>query len=192
MEVISRWEAKRLGERFYFSGVACKHGHLSERLVSSGVCRVCKVISSREERKADPGTWSRRRQRDPEKYRAYRRNYYHTKNKENHLRVAKATRNPLTHRCGEARRRARKRGNGGLCSREEALEILRLQKYKCACGCGTKLGKEGQHGHLDHIVPVIRGGSSDRRNLQWLAKPCNCSKHARDPVQWRQSLGYLL
>lgn len=41
MEIISRWEAKDKGLKFYFTGQPCKRGHTSERYVSGGACVEC-------------------------------------------------------------------------------------------------------------------------------------------------------
>lgn len=82
--------------------------------------------------------------------------------------------------------------SSGQHTHKDAMELLKIQKYKCACGCGAKIGKKGQRGHLDHIVPLAKGGRNDKYNIQWLANRCNLSKHAKDPIEWRQSLGQLL
>ena len=42
MQIISKKEAKEQGLIFYYTGKACKQGHLSIRLVAGGACRVCK------------------------------------------------------------------------------------------------------------------------------------------------------
>ena len=39
--IISRDGAIALNLKNYFTGIPCKHGHISERLVSSQVCSVC-------------------------------------------------------------------------------------------------------------------------------------------------------
>lgn len=39
--IVSRLEAKSLGLTRYFTGISCKHGHLSERLVSNSTCIEC-------------------------------------------------------------------------------------------------------------------------------------------------------
>jgi len=39
---------------------------------------------------------------------------------------------------------------------------------------------------------VIAGGANDRANLQLLCGSCNKSKHAKDPIDFMQSRGFLL
>ena len=43
IEIISRKEAKKRGLKRYFTGKACKHGHVAERRVSDGGCRECRA-----------------------------------------------------------------------------------------------------------------------------------------------------
>lgn len=53
------------------------------------------------------------------------------------------------------------------------------QGWKCKY-CGHDIsGKEASH--LDHIVPVAKGGTSDRDNLQLLCRRCNIRKSAHQP-----------
>lgn len=40
--------------------------------------------------------------------------------------------------------------------------------------------------HLDHVFPAIRGGHSRADNLVVACVPCNLSKGARTPAEWRQ------
>lgn len=41
MEVITRKDARARGEKTYFTGVACKNGHVARRYVQSGTCSAC-------------------------------------------------------------------------------------------------------------------------------------------------------
>jgi hypothetical protein len=41
MDIITREQAITLGLKKYFDGLPCKHGHISERYVSSGCCAKC-------------------------------------------------------------------------------------------------------------------------------------------------------
>lgn len=48
VELISRKEAIGLGLHTYFTGVACKYGHISARRVNNGCCTACaKILTSR-------------------------------------------------------------------------------------------------------------------------------------------------
>lgn len=44
MNIISRAEAARKGRKTYFTGIPCKHGHISERYTSNNVCITCSNI----------------------------------------------------------------------------------------------------------------------------------------------------
>lgn len=87
-----------------------------------------------------------------------------------------------------ANRRARKRGAEGSVSPDIIPKLLKLQKGKCPC-CGKPLGKDF---HLDHIVPLIEGGTNADNNMQLLRKKCNLQKSRKDPVQFMQERGFLL
>jgi 5-methylcytosine-specific restriction endonuclease McrA len=46
-------------------------------------------------------------------------------------------------------------------------------------------GADGPTLHCDHIIPVSRGGRSVMENLATACGPCNVSKGARTPEEWR-------
>jgi hypothetical protein len=52
-KIITRSEAKALGLKRYFTGKPCKHGHVSERLVSDWVCTECHSEKRRNWRAAN-------------------------------------------------------------------------------------------------------------------------------------------
>lgn len=74
------------------------------------------------------------------------------------------------------RRRARLLGNGIY--EVSAKDMRRLLAQSCAA-CG------GAGEHVDHIVPVSRGGHHAIGNLQMLCKACNLSKHKKLSIEWR-------
>lgn len=82
---------------------------------------------------------------------------------------------------------ARKRTNGGSVTATDLKHMETRAKGRCA-GCGKKATPL----HLDHIIPVARGGASDPNNLQLLCAPCNQSKGAKDAITWAQHNGRLL
>lgn len=66
--------------------------------------------------------------------------------------------------------------------------IKKLQRGKCAI-CRVRLNDDW---HMDHIVPLAKGGLHEARNIQLLCAPCNLKKSAKDPIEHMQSLGRLL
>lgn len=85
-------------------------------------------------------------------------------------------------------RRALKKEVGGTHTVSDIQDIYRLQMGKCAI-CRKKLDESY---HVDHIMPIARGGSNARSNLQLTHGSCNQKKHEKDPIDHMQSLGFLL
>lgn len=71
------------------------------------------------------------------------------------------------------------------------IELIRnAQRDKCAmpdCRCDLT-----SKGHVDHIMPISRGGSNWPRNLQLLCGSCNHQKHSKDPLDFARKRGLLL
>ena len=95
--------------------------------------------------------------------------------------------NPEACRINNQTRRAKK-VSGGRLSKGLSQKLFALQKGKCPC-CGQPLGDDY---HLDHIVPLARGGLNVDANIQLLRKTCNHQKHAKSQTEFMQSRGFLL
>ena len=65
--------------------------------------------------------------------------------------------------------------------------LLVAQRGKCA-SCYAKVIEKH---HLDHIVPLAKGGTHDRSNFQLLCPTCNFKKSAKDPLAFMQERGKL-
>lgn len=81
----------------------------------------------------------------------------------------------------EHTRRARNRGNGGTHTVWDIARILALQGHKCLY-CATALTPNNTH--IDHIVPLFRGGYNGADNLCGSCEACNVSKGRKDPIDW--------
>ena len=90
-------------------------------------------------------------------------------------------------RVQQSKRRARKRNAGGTYTIADIKQLFQLQRGKCAC-CRKNLNKY----HVDHRMPLAKGGSNNRGNLELLCPSCNHSKSAKHPVDFMQSRGFLL
>jgi len=86
-------------------------------------------------------------------------------------------------------RRAQQRACFGKLSKGLFQKLMKLQKSKCAC-CKSDLAKIKPH--MDHIMPLALGGENTDSNIQLLCYVCNQSKHAKHPVEFMQSRGFLL
>lgn len=97
--------------------------------------------------------------------------------------------NPEKVRINSSNKRAIKKKATGVLSKDIAKKLLILQKNRCAC-CKIEFIKVKYH--LDHIIALINGGEHSDKNLQILCQSCNCSKSAKNPIDFMQSRGYLL
>lgn len=89
-------------------------------------------------------------------------------------------------------RKARKRSAQGSHTAKDVSFIFDSQRGLCA-NCKARLFKSGkQKFHVDHIMPLARGGSNGKENLQCLCPACNLSKNAKDPISWANQNGRLL
>lgn len=96
--------------------------------------------------------------------------------------------NPEKYRARVRNRRARLRYNGGKHSGQEIVDILKLQRNRCA-SCREKLKGKYQ---VDHIIPLAKGGKNDRANLQVLCAKCNRAKSDKDPLIFAREMGFLI
>ncbi len=198
----SRAAAKQAQSRFYLTGTACKHGHLSKRYTVTARCVVCALAQSIRWRRDNPDFLSRldhdkkldRDRRYTERHRealkARERAAYAANPIPKRTSVTNwQKRNPLkvTVRCEN--QRARRAKAEGFHTADDIARIRRCQHNKCAwCKISFKTTKA----YIDHIAPIARGGSNWPRNIQLLCRPCNQRKHALDPIEWAQRNGRLL
>lgn len=164
-------------------------------------CRANWLLRNIEKAKKDSAEWKRA---NPDKVRKAVKKYadrntekiskksaeYHAANKEEiNARHRKYCRdNPHLFRIYAQNRIARKKMSSGVLSVNLAEKLFKLQNGKCAC-CGLPLGEEY---HLDHIMPLALGGTNEDWNIQLLKAECNLSKHAKHPIDFMQSKGFLL
>jgi 5-methylcytosine-specific restriction endonuclease McrA len=203
-----REAARLLGQTRYTNGRPCKHGHTSERFVSSGGCIACLEARSaafKFNRRDEYLTWRKAHyQANRDKFNERCREYYtvnrerlaarargwHERNAEHaHARHAKwREANPEKVAAIKRNRRARQSAAEGSHTAADTLHRLELQGGKCAC-CTKKVGRKY---HVDHIVPLSKGGSNWPKNLQILCPTCNARKKDKDPIDFMKSQGLLL
>ena len=87
----------------------------------------------------------------------------------------------------QQKRRALKLGNGGSYTKEQWLDTLEYFDYKCAY-----TGECIKHScHVEHIVPVSKGGTSYIWNLVPSTGSANYSKGNRGMEEWYREQEYF-
>ena len=85
-------------------------------------------------------------------------------------------------------RRAREIGAEGQFTKAEVEALFQRQGGKCAY-C-TKSIRKGYH--VDHVVPLARGGTNWITNIALACARCNVRKGATDPLEYARRNGRLL
>lgn len=95
--------------------------------------------------------------------------------------------NPDAARAITRRAKAARKGATGSFTVADIDRLKLAQKGKC-CYCRKPLLKY----HIDHIIPVSKGGSNYPSNLQLLCPPCNQSKKDKLPEDFARKMGFLI
>lgn len=89
---------------------------------------------------------------------------------------------PVQLRAKSHARRVRELGASGYATHEQIQ--ARIDYYgNCCAYCG------GPYEHLDHVIPLSKGGTAWPANLRPACQPCNHRKHIKQLHEWK--LAYL-
>jgi 5-methylcytosine-specific restriction endonuclease McrA len=185
--------AKQAGAIHYFTGKPCKYGHITFRYAANGKCATCA--------KKDCALYHQRHLQDertrkkqwaklnPAKNLAQTHRWKRL-NADKHARMEQASKQRLflkdpeafrlQHRVAAAIRRARRLAAGGTYTAQDILKIYAWQQGACYW-CQALVGKTY---HVDHVVPLARGGSNRPENLCIACQPCNLRKFTKMPYEF--------
>ena len=109
---------------------------------------------------------------------------YYIKNKERIKSLAKAYKKTLNGKYSDAgtsnKRRLLKTNNSDNTVTKESLDILMKVQKDCCYHCLEVLDKSIQT-HLDHYVPISKGGAHSIYNVVWSCAKCNLEKADKMP-----------
>lgn len=163
----TRLAAYEQGADRYFTGIPCRHGHVSERYVSGSCveCRQQHYVGRAPEMRAK---MQAHRDANRDRIAADRRaQYQRTKEQRRPARVAAMQRRFFYARAVNLR------GPGHATARDLAA-IWKRQRGLCAL-TGRRLDRTAE---FDHIIPRVLGGSDRPENLRWTCHDANRAKRA--------------
>ena len=136
-------------------------------------------VANRERAKENARKW---REAHPELVRGYSRKWCESHPEKARARnAAYRAANAEKLRVSDAAKNHRRRTAEGSFTPEEVETLLESQWYECAY-CGADLLETSYH--LDHKVPVSKGGTSYIENIAAACPACNMSKGAKDLDEW--------
>jgi 5-methylcytosine-specific restriction endonuclease McrA len=160
-------------------------------------CRDCNSAAYRTAYHGDGGSTKERmlaagkawRAANPEKQRAFcrewqRRNPEATKANFDRWRAANREKVLIWARSCYGNRK----GAIGKYTKADVDALMSSQRGKCAYCRKALRGKF----HVDHIMPLSKGGTNEPRNIQLTCAPCNLQKHDKHPIEFARQMGRLL
>ena len=150
-ELVARADARAKGLSRYYTGVACKHGHLAERYTASKTCCECANATANKSKSKDRAKYTASsvawNKQNPQKTFEYHRTV--------------RLRNPgqrnlwtMNYRTAKFNRMPKWLNNG---------ELFEMESVYTYCSALRKIGLDY---HVDHVVP-LRGKSISGLHVPW-------------------------
>jgi len=183
-----RSTARELKEKFYFTGKPCIRGHLSKRRTNDAICEECKKILRKE-------NYDRYKNDDVFKEKIRNRTIANREEKIKYdKKYAKKNRSTKIKRAVEwqknnkerrrdivfnydSKRRAFKSCGASLSEVRKWRNVQIKECYWCGVSCQENY-------HVDHYVPLSKGGKHEIKNLVISCPSCNLRKNAKMPDEW--------
>jgi len=176
-----RYAAMSAGEKQYFTGRPCKHGHIAYRCTASGACKICANLSEKKSRKKlfeiNPNLYKQRYAKNPERFKKQAQQY-RIANKE---KVKEINRKSKSNRRAKATAAERERYALKLKAMPKWLSKEDKQKIELFYECAKETSeKAGFNCNVDHIAP-LKGKSVCGLHVPWnlriVSQSYNSIKH---------------
>lgn len=183
---VARRAAQAQGSKFY-QGLPCPYGHQGVRYTSGGTCVDCAAIHASSVAKKEYDAKYAQENRDRIKKRA---RLYHERTREQRMLITRnwAAAHPELRRAIRKAYKARRRQQESGGDSTAIINKWERAAIKVCHWCGVKCPKLY---HIDHYLPLSKGGRHEVQNLVIACRKCNLRKSARDPYDFAASMGRL-
>jgi 5-methylcytosine-specific restriction endonuclease McrA len=187
LHIIKRSVAIKIGLVRYFTGKPCPHGHITNRITKEGSCVECVAIKAKSNSKKE---YDRNRYiNNSDAIKEKRLNsYYLNKNKENSYTKFYARNNPDKIRIIKSNYKFKRRALEKTGASTKELKIWLSKQHKICYWCNKKCDDDF---HIDHYLPLSKGGLHKIENLVISCPTCNLTKSAKDPYEYALTVGRL-
>jgi 5-methylcytosine-specific restriction endonuclease McrA len=163
-----------------YQGAHCRHGHGNIRYTSNGMCTACAKAKTRAQ--VDSGYYKRHYQENAASILERQRACNSRNTADRTRRAAEWARlNPEKRRAISNQYKHRRRSKEGAGIPTDVLRSWTAAQPKVCFYCETPCQSNF---HVDHFVPLAKGGAHVLTNLRISCGPCNRRKSARDPLFW--------
>lgn len=193
-----------LGYKYYFTGRPCKKGHISLRLISGRKCSTCSQEMNEFWKINSEENYKKSKSKSDKKYRNKDRIKFLSKKKDEYLRnnstyIASRDRNrekrkiqnahwyklnPEMNRIKARRRRA--------ITKVESDDFDIFVELEAMLACERRREITGYDWHLDHMIPLSKGGAHKYYNFQvipaWMNQSKWCHMVLTNPFEWVEYL----
>lgn len=182
----TRGEARAVGSKHYSPGTECANGHVAPRFTSCGYCTTCS--KERAERKAEELKiyYAARYAAGAAKF-SEQSKARHKRQRENGTvkprewaRLNPEKRQAISRQYKAKRRSQEEAGIAGPMLGQWMLVQPKVCFY-CEAGCESAY-------HVDHFMPLAKGGAHVLTNLRIACPTCNLRKSAKLPDAWIEEL----
>ena len=164
----TRKEAQLIQSKHFFTGVPCKHGHISKRFTSTKQC--CECLSQRSKR-ADVKAKAKTYPSNQPDAQAKRNARWKSENTDKYLEYQRQYRRDNRGKMNSHSKNYKELKNGWVLSSIEKMMVENLYE-----DCRRISQETGVPHHIDHIIPLSKGGPHHPWNLRIITAEENLRK----------------
>lgn len=185
LHIITRKQAQRANLKKYFPGSQCPKGHLAERYTGAGTCTLCAIKNSKNRSEYYKGYYRENRNKKLGQSREWSQNNK-SRQMENVSRWQKENIEKVRAYKANYKHARRAQEAGGATWKD--VQIWKLSQDKVCYWRGESCLDEY---HVDHYIPLSKGGAHSVENFVIACPGCNLRKSDKDPYQFAAEVGRL-